>query len=109
MIDGHPLVRLGVREALGEGFQVHESANRTEGLDLIRDVGSIDVAIVDMRPCLPANGHAEPTGREAIRALHQAEPGMGIVAHGEVARALYRQRRPTGGGHRLCGPHRAPR
>jgi DNA-binding NarL/FixJ family response regulator len=84
VIDGHPLVRLGVREALGEGFQVHESANRTEGLDLIRDVGSIDVAIVDMRPCLPANGHDEPTGREAIRALHQAEPGMGIVAHGEV-------------------------
>ncbi len=84
VIDGHPLVRLGVREALGEGFQVYESANRTEGIDLIRDVGSIDVAIVDMRPCLPANRHAEPTGRDAIRALHQAEPGMGIVAHGEV-------------------------
>ena len=85
MIDGHPLVRLGVREALGDGFQVHESANRTEGLDLIRNVGSIDVAIIDMRPCLPVYSHAEPTGREAIRALHQAEPGMGIVAHGEVA------------------------
>jgi DNA-binding NarL/FixJ family response regulator len=82
VIDGHPLVRLGVREVLGEGFQVHESANRTEGLDLIRDVGSIDVAIVDMRRWEDGAG-AEPGGREAIRALHKAEPGMGIVAHGE--------------------------
>ncbi len=83
MIDGHPLVRLGVREALGNGFQVHESANRTEGLELIRDIGSIDVAIVDLRRWSARGDNSEPTGREAIRALHQAEPGIGIVAHGE--------------------------
>jgi len=85
VIDGHPLVRLGVREALGDDFQVHETANRTEGLELIRDVGSIDVAIVDMRPCPVGENGIEPTGGEAIRALHQVEPGMGIVAHGERA------------------------
>jgi two-component system, NarL family, response regulator len=84
VIDGHPLVRLGVREALQDGFQVHESANRTEGLELVRDVGSIDVAIVGMRRWSAGENNAEPTGREAIRALHQVEPGMGIVAHGEV-------------------------
>jgi DNA-binding NarL/FixJ family response regulator len=84
VIDGHPLVRLGVREALGDEFQVHESANRTEGLDLIRDVGSIDVAIVDMRPYPAGDNGSEPTGREAIRVLHQADPGLGIVAHGEL-------------------------
>jgi two-component system, NarL family, response regulator len=82
VIDGHPLVRLGVREALRDGFQVHESANRAEGLELIRDVGSIDVTIVDLRRWSAA-ADDEPSGREAIRALRQVEPGMGIVAHGE--------------------------
>jgi DNA-binding NarL/FixJ family response regulator len=81
VIDGHPLVRLGVREALQDGFQVHESATRTEALELIRDVGSIDVAIVDLRRWSAGDG--ELSGREAIRALHRVEPGMGIVAHGE--------------------------
>jgi DNA-binding NarL/FixJ family response regulator len=84
VIDGHPLVRLGVREVLHERFQVHESANRSEGLDLIRDVGSIDVTIVDMRPWAAGENNAVPSGREAIRALRQVEPGMGIVAHGEA-------------------------
>jgi DNA-binding NarL/FixJ family response regulator len=84
VIDGHPLVRLGVRETLRDGFQVLESSNRSEGLELIRDIGSIDVAIVDMRSWPTGNDISEPSGREAIRALHQAEPGMGIVAHGEA-------------------------
>jgi two-component system, NarL family, response regulator len=81
VIDDHPLLRLGVREALGDGFEVHESASREEGLDLIRDVGSFDVAVVDVRP--RANGGV-PTlgGAEAIRAMRRAEPGLGIVAHG---------------------------
>ena len=68
VIDGHPLVRLGVREALRGDFQVHESANRTEGLELIRDVGDIDVTIVDLRRWGNGEG-AEFSGREAIRAL----------------------------------------
>jgi two-component system, NarL family, response regulator len=84
VIDGHPLVRLGVREALHDRFQVHESANRSEGLELIRDVGSIDVTIVDMRRWSAGENNSMPSGREAIRALRQVEPGMGIVAHGEA-------------------------
>lgn len=84
VIDGHPLVRLGVRDALHGDFQVHESANRSEALELVRDVGSIDVAIVGMRRWSAGENNSEPTGREAIRALHRAEPGMGIVAHGDV-------------------------
>jgi two-component system, NarL family, response regulator len=82
VIDDHPLVRLGVREVLGNRFEVHESASREEGLDLVRDVGSFDVAVVDVRS--RANG-GEPrlNGTEAIRAMRRAEPGLGIVAHGE--------------------------
>jgi DNA-binding NarL/FixJ family response regulator len=81
VIDGHPLVRLGVRDALRDGFQVHETATRAEALDLIRDVGSIDVAIVDLRR--RPSGNRELGGRDAIRALRKVEPEMGIVAHGE--------------------------
>jgi DNA-binding NarL/FixJ family response regulator len=81
VIDGQPLVRLGVREALRDTFQVQESGSRQEALALIRDVGSIDVAIVDLRR--RAIEHGDLSGGEAIRALRRTEPGLGIVAHGE--------------------------
>ncbi|HEX7059986.1 MAG TPA: response regulator transcription factor [Solirubrobacterales bacterium] len=82
VIDGHPLVRLGLRRVLDDGFEVHEIESREEALDLIRDVGSFDVAIVDMR--FRANGGSPSlSGDETIRALHRAEPSLGIVAHGE--------------------------
>jgi two-component system, NarL family, response regulator len=82
VIDPHPLVRLGVRQALGADFVVHETATRDEAIGLIRDVGSIDIAIVDMRRGLDGDeGIAE--GHEAIRLLRRASPGLGIVAHGE--------------------------
>ena len=82
VIDPHPLVRLGVREALVDDFEIHESETRGEAVGLVRDVGSIDVAIVDLRR---ESGDADEAlhGDEAIRALRKAAPGMGIVAHGE--------------------------
>lgn len=83
MIDAHPLVRIGVREALVADFEVHESETRDEAIGLIRDVGSIDVAIVDLRREPGENEGAPLHGNEAIRALRKAGPGMGIVAHGE--------------------------
>jgi two-component system NarL family response regulator len=82
VIDGHPLVRLGVRGVLEDGFEVHESASREEGLELIRDIGSFDVAIVDMRWRANGSGPAL-SGNEAIRALHKDAPSLGIVAHGD--------------------------
>jgi two-component system NarL family response regulator len=82
VIDDHPLVRLGVRGVLGDGFEIHESSSREEGLELIRDIGGLDVAIVDMGAL--ANGVGlGPSGNETIRALCEIAPGMGIVAHGE--------------------------
>jgi DNA-binding NarL/FixJ family response regulator len=82
VIDGHPLVRIGVRETLQDGFEVHESASREEALELIRDIGSFDVAIVDLRRWA-AEGDPALGGNEAIRVLRKVEPGLGIVAHGE--------------------------
>jgi DNA-binding NarL/FixJ family response regulator len=82
VIDGHPLVRIGVRETLQDDFEVHESASREEALGLIRDIGSFDVAIVDLRRRAAEADHALG-GHEAIRALRKVEPGLGIVAHGE--------------------------
>jgi DNA-binding NarL/FixJ family response regulator len=81
-VDVHPLMRLGVREVLSEDFEVQEAAGREEGLDLVRDIGDFDVAILDMgwRP----NGNGPSiSGTDAIRAMHRASPVLGIVAHGE--------------------------
>jgi len=82
VIDDHPLVRLGIREALDDGFVVHETPTRDEALDLVRDVGDFDVAIVDMR--WRGNGDGGSiSGTEAIRMLHRSSAALGIVAHGE--------------------------
>jgi DNA-binding NarL/FixJ family response regulator len=83
VIDGHPLVRLGIREAIADGFVVHESSTREEALDLVRDVGDFDIAIVDMR--WRGNGDGNTlSGPDAIRMLHRSSPALGIVAHGEL-------------------------
>jgi DNA-binding NarL/FixJ family response regulator len=84
VIDGHPLVRLGLRRILEDRFEVHETPTRAEALDLVRDIGDFDVAILDMRRQI--NG-ADPSisGAEAIRCLRRTEPALGIVAYGERA------------------------
>jgi DNA-binding NarL/FixJ family response regulator len=83
LIDGEPIVRLGVREVLSADFEVHETASREEGIDLVRDIGDFDVAIVDMRWRLNGGGAASISGHETIRTMHRTAPGLGIVAHGE--------------------------
>ncbi len=82
VIDTQPLFRLGVREALAGDFEIHESETRDEAVGLVQDVGSIDVAIVDLRRDIGERDGAMPAD-EAIQALRKAAPGMGIVAHGE--------------------------
>jgi DNA-binding NarL/FixJ family response regulator len=83
VIDGHPLVRLGIRETLEGRFVVHEAPTREDALDLVRDVGDFDVAIVDMRRGGNGNG-STISGQEAIRQLRRSTPGLGIVAHGDL-------------------------
>lgn len=82
VIDGHPLVRVGVRETLAGSFEVQESESREEAIELIRDVGSVDVAIVDLRRP-PADAAGALGGNETIRLLRRTAPALGIVAHGE--------------------------
>jgi DNA-binding NarL/FixJ family response regulator len=84
VIDGHPLVRLGVQEALRDGFEIQETESRDEALELIRDVGSIDVAIVDLRRW-GSDADGVLGGNEAIREMLKVEPSLGIVAHGDRA------------------------
>jgi DNA-binding NarL/FixJ family response regulator len=83
VIDGHPLVRLGVREVLRDDFDVLETDTREEGLDLLRDIGDFDVAIVDMRWRLNGGDTPPISGHDAIRSMHRVAPSLGIVAHGE--------------------------
>jgi DNA-binding NarL/FixJ family response regulator len=80
-VDVHPLVRLGVREVLATDFEVLEATGREEALDLVRDIGDFDVAILDMG--WRRNGEGPSiSGTETIREMHRAAPVLGIVAHG---------------------------
>lgn len=80
--DGHPLVRLGARRLLADEFEVEEAPTRREAVELIRDIGGFDVAIIDIRPW--RNGAGEGlSGSDAIHVIHRTEPGLGIVAHGD--------------------------
>ncbi len=82
VIDPQPTVRLGVREALANRYEVEEAETGSTALELLTSLGDFDVAIVDL--CRSNGGPAddELTGTDAIRALHKAQPSLGIVAHG---------------------------
>lgn len=82
VIDTHPTVRLGVREALANRYEVEEADTGATGLELLRSIGDFDVAIVDL--CRAGSTHLDDElfGAETIRALHKAQPTLGIVAHG---------------------------
>ena len=84
VIDGHPLLRLGVRGILEDRFEVYESCSREEALELVRDIGDFDVAVLDMRRQLNGD-QASISGAEAIRAFHRSAPSLGVVAYGERA------------------------
>jgi DNA-binding NarL/FixJ family response regulator len=84
VIDDHPLLRLGVRGILEDGFEVHESPSREDALGLVRDIGDFDVAVLDMRRH-PNGTEPSISGAEAIRALRRCAPALGIVAYGERA------------------------
>jgi DNA-binding NarL/FixJ family response regulator len=71
-----------MRQTLASDFEIHESETRGEAIELIHDIGSVDVAVVAMRR-EPADDEEPLYGNEAIRALRRTAPGMGIVAHGE--------------------------
>jgi two-component system, NarL family, response regulator len=80
LIDDQPLVRLGMRRLLqGRGYDIEEATDGDDALELVKDIGSFDVAIVEMRP--PVGGRG-PSGTATIRALRKVQPGIGIVAHG---------------------------
>jgi two-component system NarL family response regulator len=84
VIDPHPTVRLGVREALGNRYEIEEAEDGSGALELLTSVGDFDVAVVDLCP----GGGRDPgglSGAGAIRALRKAQPGIGIVAHGAQA------------------------
>jgi DNA-binding NarL/FixJ family response regulator len=81
-VDVHPLVRLGVRKVLSTDFTVQEATGREEALDLVRDIGDFDVAVLDMGWRRNGNG-ASISGAETIREMHRTAPVLAIVAHGD--------------------------
>jgi DNA-binding NarL/FixJ family response regulator len=80
IIDGHPVVRHGIRELLAGSFATDEAGDLVDGLGLLAAVGGFDVAVIELRH---GNGSGTPAlGAAAIAELRRANPGLGIVAHG---------------------------
>jgi DNA-binding NarL/FixJ family response regulator len=78
VVDGHAVVRRGVRDLIGSSFQVEEAATWREALDTMTATGSFEVAVIELDGRTSANG--EQGGTKAIKALHRASPSTGIVA-----------------------------
>lgn len=78
VIDGHPTIRMGVRGLLEDRYEVEEAVDGHDALDILTSLGDFDVAIVEMSA---AGGSDRLGGVAAIRALRDARPGLGIVAH----------------------------
>lgn len=64
---------------------MQEVANRSEAIELMRDVGGFDAAVVDMRRRGDEGEADRISATAAIGALLRSEPTLGIVAHGERA------------------------
>jgi DNA-binding NarL/FixJ family response regulator len=82
VIDAHPALRLGVREALVDRYEVEEAADASGALELLRSIGDFDVAIVDLGRAEGNGADEDLSGTAMIRSLHKAQPTLGIVAHG---------------------------
>ena len=82
VIDPQPTVRLGIREALADRYEVEEADTGSSALELLTSIGDFDVVIVDL--CRTNGGGSDDAliGTAAIRALRKAQPNLGIVAHG---------------------------
>ena len=84
VVEPQPLVRLGIRRVLDTGYEIEELNSREEAVELVRDIGDVDVVVVDIRS--QASGSPDGmNGSDAIRELRKAEPSLGIVAHGDRA------------------------
>jgi len=82
VIDPQPTLRLGVREALADRYEVEEAETGSGALELLMSIGDFDVVIVDLCRGDSAHLDEELFGTATIRALHKAQPSLGIVAHG---------------------------
>ncbi len=84
IVEPQPLVRLGMRRVLDDGYEIEELTRRLEAVERIRSIGDFDVVVVDIRSRVGGSTD-EMSGSEAIHELRKLEPALGIVAHGDRA------------------------
>ncbi len=79
VIDAQPVVRLGIASLLAPEYETEHAQDGREALEMLTNVGSFDVAVVEMRT---AAGDGAPSGTATIRDLRAAQPALGVVALG---------------------------
>lgn len=78
IVDQHPVVRLGLRRALPDGWECEEAADVEAAAEMIHSYGSYDVALI----ALWRRTDVGASGTDAIRKLRAIAPGLGIIAIG---------------------------
>ena len=78
IIDGHPVVRLGIKRLLEPDWDFEELTDGRGSVELLSSVGEIQVAIVEMRSA----ERGIPSGAATIRRMLTAHSGLGVIAHG---------------------------
>ena len=78
VIDGHPVMRSGIRSLVAPEFDVEELDDGRGASEILTSVGSFEVAVVEMR----AASDGMPSGIATIRELLAAQPALGVVAFG---------------------------
>ena len=78
IIDAHPVVRLGIRRLLEPDWDTEELTDGRGAVEVLNSVGTIGVAIVEMRP----SKRGVPSGAATIRRILHSQSGLSVVAHG---------------------------
>lgn len=78
VIDGHPVMRSGIRSIVAPEFDVEELDDGRGASEILTSVGSFEVAVVEMR----AANDGMPSGIATIRELLATQPALGVVAFG---------------------------
>lgn len=95
IVNDHAMVRLGIRRLIEDRYEVEELGQGGDAIEVLRNVGNFDVAIVEMRSA----GSDWPSGASTIRRLLREQPSLGIVAHGgRIERHAMREGLSAGAG-----------
>ena len=78
VIDGQPLLRIGIRNLLAPRYEVEEATSLSAARELVTATGEFDVAVLELDRRDPGRRASGPT---LVKGIRRSMPGAGIVAY----------------------------